>query len=91
MNPNGNDLDEATRLLADKHLELEQKGYADGVIQGALKRSMNHAAQLVDGFPEGLRESAYVELLRKDLAKADQWAEGVTHQGEPQVEESPAD
>jgi hypothetical protein len=70
--------DELARLVASKHAELSAKGFSDGVVNAALKRSMAMATELGDALSPEIREQGTLDLLRASLVDTEEWCSNYT-------------
>lgn len=67
--------EEIARLIAAKHAELSAKGYPEGVVTAALKRSMAIAMSTGGELRPEIREQGTLDLLRADLEHTEAWCD----------------
>lgn len=67
------DLARATRLAAEKRLELESRGYHPRLIEGGIARAWGMADFHTQALSAGLRGPAFVEWLISELAGVQDW------------------
>ncbi len=67
------DLQRATRLAAEKHLELQGQGYHPRLIEGGITRAWGMADFHTRALSPGLRGPAFVEWLQVELVGVSDW------------------
>lgn len=71
-------LEDCSRLLYRKELELEAKGYRPGLVEMALERARSTAERKVAPIKHGdIRLAAFHDILQDELAGAEGWMDGV--------------
>lgn len=66
-------LDEATALLARTEMELEAKGYSEGLAQAAVARARGIADYKTAKVSPGIRSQAFLDVLRDELTHCEKW------------------
>lgn len=63
----------ATQLMAATELELQAKGYPVALVEISISRAQGAAQQKAAVISQSIRNQAYYDLLKAELAKAENW------------------
>jgi hypothetical protein len=77
--------------MAAKEVELEAKGYTSGIARAAVSRARGAAEKMTAVVRPEIQPMAFLDILRSELAAADEWAARTHSQSEASTAEtSPA-
>ena len=83
-------LEAATRMIAATQLELETKGFAPSLVRAAIERARGVAQYKAQPISAAIQGQAFLDLLRDELTKAEDWVQRqkkfLDNEGEPEPE-----